>query len=195
MKKDKIDKINDFLSHIGINIICFGIGLATSFLILTSFQNKEKILPKTNKIKVGYWKELCDTMYISTAMTYYPTISQCDSTPWSTADHSKIDSIKLKNQEIKWLALSRDLIWDEERQKLYKDTTHWRGPIPFGDSIFIKSESDPQMNGYWTAHDCKGPSYKNSIDFLVDPINNKPKLGICRDIKIINTQLKKRLNL
>lgn len=165
-------------------------------LIMMSFQKKEdKVEPLLDEFKFNSWKELCDTIHISTAMTYYPTISQCDSTPWSTADHSKIDPVKLKNQEIKWLALSRDLIWDEERQKLYKDTTHWRGPIPFGDSIFIKSESDPQMNGYWTAHDCKGPGYKNSMDFLVDPSNNKPKLGVCKDVKIINVQLKKRLNL
>jgi hypothetical protein len=27
--------------------------------------------------------------------------------------------------------------------------------------------------------------YTNSIDFLIDPINNKPKLGVCEDVKIL----------
>jgi hypothetical protein len=157
-----------------------------------SFQNNDDLVPV-----IGDWKYSfvipVDTHYVSTAMTYYPTFDQCDSTPWSTADHTKIDPVKLRKKEINYLALSRDLIWDEERQKLYKDTTHWRGPYPFGAVLYLKSPSNPQINGYWTVHDCKGPGYKNSIDLLIDPINNKPKLGVCKDVMIIGYELRKKL--
>jgi hypothetical protein len=174
---------------VGLILFLFYLGA----LIMMSFQ-KEESVPV-----IGDWKYSfiipVDTSYVSTTMTYYPTFDQCDSTPWSTADHSKIDPVKLRKKEIKWLALSRDLIWDEERQKLYKDTTHWRGPYPFGSVLYLKSSSKPWINGHWTVHDCKGPSYENSIDLLVDPRNNKPKLGICRDIMVIGYQLRKKLNL
>lgn len=136
----------------------------------------------------------CDTIHLETGMTYNTTIAQCDSNPYGTADGSTIDPIKLKNQQIHWVALSRDLIWCEDRQKLFSDTTHWRGPIPFGATIFIKSKQNPQINGHWVVHDCKAPRYKSSIDFLMDASNNVPKLGIATDIKIINYQLNKRVN-
>jgi hypothetical protein len=54
------------------------------------------------------------------ATTYYCNVSQCDNYPFTTADGSVIDPIKLKNKEIRWCALSRDLIWDEYRQTIHK---------------------------------------------------------------------------
>ena len=120
------------------------------------------------------------------ATTYYCNVSQCDNDPFTTADGSVIDPIKLKNKEIRWCALSRDLIWDEYRQKLHDyDTTVFRGFFEFGDTIVVKSNSSPQINGKWVVHDTMNKRYTNSIDFLIDPINNKPKLGVCPDVKII----------
>jgi len=124
-----------------------------------------------------------DTTHIVRATTYNAEVAQCDSDPFGTADGSRIDPVKLKNKEIRWVALSRDLIWDEYRQNLYKHD--FRGKYAFGDTITIYSEANPQINGEWIVHDCMNKRYRNSIDFLFDASNNKPKLGVGKDIKII----------
>jgi len=117
------------------------------------------------------------------ATTYYCNVSQCDNDPFTTADGSVIDPIKLKNKEIRWCALSRDLIWDEYRQTIHKQG--FRGLFEFGDTIVVKSNSNPQINGKWVVHDTMNKRYKNSIDFLIHPDNNNPKLGVCEDVKIL----------
>lgn len=117
------------------------------------------------------------------ATTYYCNVSQCDNDPFTTADGSVIDPIKLKNKEIRWCALSRDLIWDEYRQTIHKQG--FRGLFEFGDTIVVKSNSSPQINGKWVVHDTMNKRYKNSIDFLIHPDNNNPKLGVCDDVKIL----------
>lgn len=42
---------------------------------------------------------------------YHPVKSQTDDTPLITADGSRIDLQKLKRREIRWCAISRDLLW------------------------------------------------------------------------------------
>lgn len=118
------------------------------------------------------------------ATTYYCNVSQCDNDPFTTADGSVIDPIKLKNKEIRWCALSRDLIWDEYRQTIHAEG--FRGLFEFGDTIVVKSNSSPQINGKWVVHDTMNKRYTRSIDFLIHPKNNKPKLGVCDDVKILN---------
>ena len=117
------------------------------------------------------------------ATTYYCEESQCDNDPFTTADGSVIDPIKLKNKEIRWCALSRDLIWDEYKQGIH--TEGFRGLFEFGDTIVVKSNSSPQINGSWIVHDTMNKRYTNSIDFLIHPDNNSPKLGVCDDVKIL----------
>ncbi len=118
------------------------------------------------------------------ATTYYCNVNQCDNDPFTTADGSVIDPIKLKNKQIRWCALSRDLIWDEYRQGIHAEG--FRGLFEFGDTITVYSKTCPQINGKWVVHDTMNKRYKRSIDFLFDPKNNKPKLGVCTDVKIIN---------
>ena len=121
------------------------------------------------------------------ASTYNCEVSQCDSDPLTTADGSRIDLDKLANGQLRWCALSRDLIYDEHRQKLHKyDTTVFRGFFRFGDTIIVESISSPQINGKWVVRDCMNARYKRSIDFLFDPKNNKPKLGTPKDVIIKN---------
>jgi hypothetical protein len=118
------------------------------------------------------------------ATTYYCEESQCDGDPFTTADGSVIDVNKLKTNELRWCSLSRDLIWDEYRQTIHKQG--FRGLFEFGDTIVVKSNSNPQINGKWVVHDTMNKRYKNSIDFLIHPDNNNPKLGVCDDVKILN---------
>lgn len=46
-----------------------------------------------------------------TLTCYQPVVSQCDDDPLITADGSFIDLDKLERGEIKWCAISRDLLW------------------------------------------------------------------------------------
>ena len=139
---------------------------------------------------------ICVSLFIQSpieldrATTYNAEASQCDSDPLTTADGSRIDLDKLANGELRWCALSRDLIWDEERQKLHDyDTSVFRGFFRFGDTIVVKSISSPQINGKWVVRDCMNKRYKRSIDFLFHSRNNKPKLGVCPDVRIIKYKL------
>ena len=91
------------------------------------------------------------------ATTYYCNVSQCDNDPFTTADGSVIDPIKLKNKEIRWCALSRELIWDEYRQSIHAEG--FRGLFEFGDTITVYSKTCPQINGKWTLHDTMNKRY------------------------------------
>lgn len=128
--------------------------------------------------------ELPKFIFINRATTYYCEESQCDNEPFITADGSIIDPIKLMHKKIKWVALSRDLIKNTYRNNYYSVNDHWNGYFEFGDTIYVTSKSSPQINGYWIVHDCMNARYKNSIDFLIDPINDTPKLGVCNDVII-----------
>jgi hypothetical protein len=139
---------------------------------------------------------MCVSLFIQSpieldrATTYNVDVEQCDNDPLTTADGSRIDTVALANGELRWCALSRDLIYDEERQKLHDyDTTIFRGFFLFGDTIVVESISSPQINGKWCVRDCMNKRYKRSIDFLFDPRNNKPKLGVCPDVRIIKDKL------
>ena len=46
-----------------------------------------------------------------TLTCYQPVKEQCNDDPLTTADGSKIDLKKLKDGDIKWCAISRDLLW------------------------------------------------------------------------------------
>jgi hypothetical protein len=119
---------------------------------------------------------------IDRATTYYCNVGQCDNDPFTTADGSVINPVKLRNQKIRWCALSRDLIWDEYRQGIHAEG--FRGLFEFGDTILVYSKTCPQINGKWVIHDTMNERYTNSIDFLIHPNNNKPRLGVCEDLII-----------
>jgi 3D (Asp-Asp-Asp) domain-containing protein len=93
--------------------------------------------------EVGY-TELMGTVYNAEA-------KQCNADYLTTADMSKINLKKLKDKEIRWVALSRDLL------------SRWGGKFNYGDSIYIHGG---EKEGWWVVHDCMNKRYKNSIDFL-----------------------------
>lgn len=108
------------------------------------------------------------TIYLERATTYQATIEQCDSTPFSTASGAKINPDYYQ----KWCAISRDL---HER---------FGGPLAFGDTLYVHSEEYPNFNGRWVVQDMMAPSYRKSIDFLLEEHKNHPKLGIGTDFNI-----------
>jgi len=105
--------------------------------------------------------------YGITGTVYHAVTDQTDSTPLITADLSLIDTLDVGG--LRWVALSRDLIYNRDIWG-----RNWDGKIEFGDSIFIDSPY-PQINGWWILHDVMNKRYTNRIDFLqpVDGLYDK----------------------
>lgn len=87
---------------------------------------------------------------ISRTTVYNPTTSQCDDSPLVTADCSKIDLHKLKNNQICWVALSRDLL----------------SKFPYGTKIEIYISDNHPRNGIYEVHDTMNKRYTNTMDLL-----------------------------
>ena len=160
-------------------LIIILIGFSVCVLLMNFKTNKQPIIKitLTDQVETKFLK-------IDRATTYNPSKWQCDSDPLTTADNSLIDVEKLKANQIKWVALSRDLILDPYRNSYFPHKGHWNGLFSFGDTIDVRSVSSPQINGKWVVRDCMNARYENSIDFLMDSQSNKPKLGLCKDLII-----------
>lgn len=150
-------------------LIVISIGL--SMLIFCINYKPIKPFKKLNRIRLNRPIK-SEFIQLDRATTYNPVPSQCDSNPLTTADGSLIDLAKLKDQSLRWVALSRDFL------------SRWGGLFDYGDTIQVGSFSSPHINGFWVVHDCLNSRYKNSIDFLFDAKNNTPKLGVCKDLLI-----------
>lgn len=72
---------------------------------------------------------------------------------WVTASGARIDNDKLKRYEIRWVALSHDMF----RQYGFR----------LGDSINVRCERFPVLNGVWIVKDKMGPRLRKKIDFLL----------------------------
>ena len=94
-----------------------------------------------------------DTIYLNsplekivTLTVYNPVESQCDDTPLITANGTKIDLEKLKKGEIKYCAVSRDLLSE----------------IPYGSIIYIEGY------GEYEVVDTMNKRIKMGVDILQD---------------------------
>lgn len=105
---------------------------------------------------------------------YNPVTSQCDADPLITADNSKINLTKLAKQEIRWCALSRDLL------------KRWGGPYDYGDTLTIY-HPDSRIKGLWVVHDTMNARWKKRIDFLVASKNSNIFPHKTHSILISNT--------
>jgi hypothetical protein len=108
------------------------------------------------------------------ALTVYnPTVKQCDRTPLVTASNSTIDKIKLGKQEIRWMALSRNLL------------KRWNGKFHYGDTVMVNS-GDPTIDGFWVIKDTMNKRYKNYGDLLFH--SNIRSLGKWRKVEIVRVK-------
>lgn len=99
---------------------------------------------------------------IVTLTVYNPTENQCDSTPLVTANGTKIDLEKLKKGEIKYCAVSRDLISE----------------IPCGSVIYIEG------HGEYEVVDTMNKRITMGIDILQDVSKKEFKKTNIRILKI-----------
>lgn len=120
------------------------ITLLITFTLITSLQIK---LAKSNNIK--YKLNIPKPYYELDATYYRPNIYECDSTPLITANNSFIDTNKLKQGKIKWIAISRDLITQ----------------IPLGSTVYIENDNC-SIEGVYKVMDKMNKKHKNKIDIL-----------------------------
>lgn len=87
-------------------------------------------------------------------LTYYqPVKNQCDSNPLVTADGSKINLHHLKNNKIKWCAVSRDLLYLFPKDKPKR--------------VWIEGF------GIFEVRDLMNKRHHHRIDILIHPKNSK----------------------
>jgi len=92
---------------------------------------------------------------LKTLTVYNPTHKQCDNTPFITASNAKIDTLKLRNQKLRWMALSRNLL------------KRWKGVFSYGDTVRLYT-GDPDIDGLWIIQDNLNKRYRDRGDLLFD---------------------------
>lgn len=100
---------------------------------------------------------------------YHPSKKQCDSAPLITASNSRINPEKLKNQQLRWMALSRDLL------------KRWKGDFHYGDTVLVTA-NDPAIDGLWVIKDTMNKRFKKRGDLLFD--QSVRKSGKWRNVEI-----------
>ncbi|QNF32661.1 hypothetical protein HUW51_07935 [Adhaeribacter swui] len=91
------------------------------------------------------------------ASVYFPEEAQTDSTPFITADGSRINETHPKKH--KWIAVSRNLL------------TRWGGHIDYGDKVHVSGISE-RLDGVYIVRDTMKKRLRNRIDILVGPNDN-----------------------
>jgi len=84
---------------------------------------------------------------------YYPVAGQCDADPLVTADMTRVNPHKVKEQRI--VALSRNLI------------KRWGGNISYGDTILVTGGASKEYLGEWYVHDTMNERFEDYLDFMV----------------------------
>ena len=125
------------------------------------YKNYIDSLKEVDEITLNYGDKVEVTVTV-----YNPVVAQCDDTPLITADNSKINLNKLNNGDLKWIAVSRDLL---------------KQGISYGDKVKIKSKKDPTINGIYEVHDTMHKRWKKRID-LLSPENKT--LGKWEDVEL-----------
>lgn len=106
---------------------------------------------------------------LETLTIYNPEAGQCDATPLITASNAKIDVDKLRKNEIRWMALSRDLL------------KRWNGAFSYGDTVRVTA-GDESIDGLWVIKDNMNKRFRNRGDLLFH--KEFRSTGIWKNVKI-----------
>lgn len=101
------------------------------------------------------------SQYTLLATKYYPGKHGLG---WYTADGSKISKKKLYDYELRWVALSHDML------KVFN----------YGDTVRVESDN-PHLNGLWIVKDKMHKKYKKRIDFMLP---HTEKINFNQPIKV-----------
>lgn len=91
---------------------------------------------------------------------YQPVKSQCDSDPTVTADGSRIDLDALERGDLKWIAVSPDLLW----------------LFPMGSTVRVTSERTGRVYGEFQIRDKMNRRWNHRMDILISP-NSKERIS------------------
>lgn len=134
-----------------LGIMCFALVFLVGLSLIMTWSLYRKIDNLSTEV-VRIEKQI-DTIYLNsplekiiTLTVYNPVESQCDDTPLVTANGTKIDLEKLKKGEIKYCAVSRDLLSE----------------IPYGSIIYIEG------HGEYEVVDTMNKRIKMGVDILQD---------------------------
>jgi hypothetical protein len=106
---------------------------------------------------------------LETLTIYNPVEGQCDDSPLITANNSHIDLDKLHRNEIRWMALSRDLL------------KRWNGTFNYGDTVRLEA-GDAAIDGLWVINDSMNKRFKNRGDLLFH--RDSRTTGIWKNVKM-----------
>lgn len=106
---------------------------------------------------------------LETLTIYNPEEDQCDDSPLITANNSRIDLEKLRRNEIRWMALSRDLL------------KRWKGEFNYGDTVLVET-GDADIDGRWVINDNMNKRFKNRGDLLFH--RESRSTGIWKNVKL-----------
>ena len=127
------------------NLICAAAAVMLFFLYLNSLFNEVNIKPQIQKDTLQDKK----VSYKKLKATYYnPVQNQCDGNPLITATGYRINLRKLKKNEIRVVALSRDLLKE----------------YPYNSEIYV--HQPVHLRGCWRVEDTMNKRFSNKIDFL-----------------------------
>ena len=141
----------------------------TGLVLMSMFVTKPLRSLSTEGIVPEKPIELEVSATLNTLTIYNPTHRQCDSSPLITASNKRIDKDKLYKQEIKWMAVSRNLL------------KKWNGEFSYGDTVLLTS-GDKSIDGLWVIHDNMNKRFKDRGDLLFD--SRIRSLGKWKDVKI-----------
>jgi 3D (Asp-Asp-Asp) domain-containing protein len=128
------------------NLICAAAAVGLFFLYLDTLIIEADTKPQYLKQDTIQTKEI---PYKKLKATYYnPVQSQCDGNPLITATGYRINLRKLKKQEIRVVAVSRDLLKE----------------YPYNSEIYV--HQPVHLRGCWRVEDTMNKRFSNRIDFL-----------------------------
>ena len=141
-----------------LRILLFSIALGWLLHIIGDTVQETEATVQLNQDTLLITEEEIGDVKIVTATYYNPVKEQCNSNPLITASGKEIDIELLEKGELKWIAVSRDLL------RIYK----------YGDIVRITCDHDPSINGDYEITDTMHERFENKIDFLW-PVGMKGK--------------------
>lgn len=155
-------------------LVLIGIALKPLEATSTKIGRGNAVYPdKTNSFSRKFYIQTETRAVLKGLTVYNPVARQCDRSPLITASNSRIDTHKLQQQQIRWMALSRDLL------------KRWNGKFHYGDTVLLTA-GDPAIDGYWVIKDSMNKRYKNHGDLLFD--SEVRVLGKWRNVEIVHVK-------